>query len=47
MYVCMYVSKEHKGTVAQGGGSLYCGTRQENCEGVRRGDGKVLPKLMK
>ena len=33
-------AKEHKRTVAGGRGSFNGGTRQENCEGVRRGDGK-------
>ena len=40
-------AKEHKGTVAGGGGSFNGGTRQENYEGVRRGDGKVIIKLIK
>lgn len=40
-------AKEHKGTVAGGGGSFNGGTRQKNYEGVRRGDGKVIIKLIK
>lgn len=39
--------EEHKGTVAGGGGSFNGGTRQKNYEGVRRGDGKVIIKLIK
>ena len=40
-------AKEHKGTVAGDGGSFNGVTRQENYEGVRRGDGKVIIKLIK
>ena len=41
-------AKEHKGTVAgRGGGSFNGGTKQGNYEGVRRGDGKVIIKLIK
>ena len=40
-------AKEHEGTVAVDGGSFNGGTRQENYEGVRRGDGKVIIKLIK
>lgn len=36
--------KKHSGTVAGGGGSFNGGTRQENTEGVRHGDGKVIIK---
>ena len=40
-------AKEHNITVVGGGGSFNGGTRQENYEGVWRGDGKVIIKLMK
>ena len=39
-------AKEHKQTVAGGGGSYNGGTNQENTEGVRRGDGKVIITLI-
>ena len=40
-------AKEHNGTVAGGGGSFNAGTKQENFEGVRSGDGEVIIKLIK
>jgi len=39
--------KEHNGTVAGGGGSYNGGKNLENTEGVRRGDGEVIIKLIK
>ena len=40
-------AKEHIGAVAGGGGSFNAGTKQENYEGVKRGDGEVIIKLIK